>query len=83
MKKYHFNFLRNILEKTSTFLGYDNWGELLPKMEDGRTNPYESRIINISSHSKNSGDEITELSDADKRVLKYILKEIKKKYQFK
>ncbi|MGC4018491.1 MAG: AAA family ATPase [Muricomes sp.] len=83
LKKYHFNFLRNILEKTSTFLGYDNWGELLPKMEDGRTNPYESRIINISSHSKNSGDEITELSDADKRVLKYILKEIKGNYQFK
>jgi wobble nucleotide-excising tRNase len=83
LKKYHFNFLRNILEKTSTFLGYDNWGELLPKMEDGRTNPYESRIINISSHSKNSGDEIAELSDADKRVLKYIMKEIKKNYQFK
>ena len=83
LKKYHFNFLRNILEKTSTFLGYDNWGELLPKMEDGRTNPYESRIINISSHSKHSGDEITELSDADKRVLEYILNEIKKNYQFK
>ena len=83
LKKYHFNFLRNILEKTSTFLGYDNWGELLPKLEDGRTNPYESRIINISSHSKHSGDEITELSDADKRVLEYILNEIKKNYQFK
>lgn len=83
LKKYHFNYLRNILEKTSTFLGYDNWGELLPKMEDGRTNPYESRIINISSHSKYSGDEITELSDADKRVLKYIMKEIKENYQFK
>lgn len=83
LKKYHFNYLRNILEKTSTFLGYDNWGELLPKMEDGRTNPYESRIINISSHSKHSGDEITELSDADKRVLKYIMKETKENYQFK
>src|SRR5690606_29735385 len=28
LKKYHFNFLRNILEKTSTFLGYGTWGEL-------------------------------------------------------
>ena len=78
-----FNFLRNILEKTSTFLGYENWGELLPEMENGKANPYESRIINISSHSKHSGDEITELSDADKRVLEYILNEIKKNYQFK
>jgi hypothetical protein len=65
LKKYHFNFLRNILEKTATFLGYDNWGELLPKTEDGKVNPYESRIINISSHSKHSGDEIAELTDAD------------------
>ena len=83
LKKYHFNFLRNILEKTSTFLGYENWGELLPKMEDGRANPYESRIINISSHSKHSGDEIIELSDADKRVLGYLLEYIKTNHKFK
>ena len=83
LKKYHFNFLRNILEKTSTFLGYDSWGDLLPKMEDGGINPYESRIINISSHSKHSGDEITELSDADKRVLQYLLEQLKVNYKFK
>ncbi len=83
LKKYHFNFLRNILEKTSTFLGYDNWGELLPKDTNGNTNPYETRIINISSHSKHSGDEVAELSDDDKRVLDYLLKEIKRNYQFK
>ena len=83
LKKYHFNFLRNILEKTATFLGYDRWNELLPKMEDGRTNPYESRIINISSHSKHSDDEVVELLDADKRVLEYLLKELKKNCQFK
>lgn len=83
LKKYHFNFLRNILEKTSTFLGYDNWGDLLPKDASGRTNPYETRIINISSHSKHSGEEIVELSDDDKRVLAYLMNEIKRNYQFK
>lgn len=83
LKKYHFNFLRNILEKTSTFLGYDSWGELLPPTLDGKPNPYEARIINISSHSKHSGEEVAELSDDDKRVLDYLLKEINKKYQFK
>lgn len=82
LKKYHFNFLRNILEKTSTFLGYDNWVDLLPPAADGRSNPYEKRIINISSHSKHSGDEVTKLSDDDKRVLEYLLKEIKRIYQF-
>lgn len=83
LKKYHFNFLRNILEKTSTFLGYDNWGELLPKDTIGRTNPYETRIINISSHSKHSANEIVELTDDDKRVLAYLMNEIKRNYQFK
>lgn len=82
IQKYHFNYLRNILEKTSTFLGYENWGELLPKMEDGKVNPYESRIINISSHSKHSLEEIIELTANDKRVLTYLLKEIKKNHKF-
>lgn len=83
VKKYHFNFLRNILEKTSTFLGYDNWVELLPTTNDGSRFAYEKRIINFSSHSKHSGDEVAELSDDDKRVLDYLMKEINKNYQFK
>ena len=85
LKKYHFNFIRNILEKTSTFLGYKNWAELLPPEADGLPNPYEARILNISSHSKHSGEEIAELSDDDKRVIAFLLKDInkEKKFQFK
>ncbi|EAD2624999.1 AAA family ATPase [Listeria monocytogenes] len=83
LKKYHFNYLRNILEKTSTFLGYDNWGELLAEITEGNPEPYITRIVNISSHSKHSGDEIAELSDDDKRVLNYLLKGLKEKYHFR
>ena len=82
VQKYHFNFFRNILEKTSTFLGYENWGEILPKTADGKTDPYESRIINISSHSKHSAEEIVELTENDKKVLSYMLKEIEKNHKF-
>lgn len=82
LSKYHFNFLRNILEKTSTFLGYKNWGDLLPKNTDGRPNPYETRIINISSHSKHAGEEIAELTEDDKRVLLYLVNEINTTYHF-
>ena len=64
--KYHFNFLRNILEKTSTFLGYSKWQELLP--EDSRE-AYFNRIINLSSHAKFSSEETTSIQDNDKRVL--------------
>lgn len=83
LKKYHFNFLRNILEKTATFLGYTNWGELLPTASNGQTNPYETRIVNISSHSKHSGDEVVELSSDDKRILGYLMNKINGMYRFK
>lgn len=82
VSKYHFNFLRNILEKTSTFLGYRKWGDLLPKTDDGRTNPYEARIINISSHSKHAGEEVTDLTEDDKRVLRYLVNELNSMYRF-
>ena len=80
LHKYHFNFLRNILEKTSTFLGYSRWGDLLPQTNNGMPNPYETRIINISSHSKHAGEEVTELTEDDKRVLGYLMEQINKIY---
>ena len=83
LKKYHYNFFRNVLEKTSTFLGYDNWGELLSRITDGSPKLYETRIINISSHSKHSGDEVAELSDDDKRVLGRLFDKVKETYHFK
>jgi len=83
LNKYHFNFLRNILEKTSTFLGYQNWTDLLPPGEDGRPNPYEARIINISSHSKHAGEEVTDLTENDKRVLAFLVEKVNETYRFK
>ena len=83
LHKYHFNFLRNILEKTATFLGHENWGNLLPPAGDGRLNPYETRVINISSHSKHAGEEVTELTEDDKRVLGYLVRQINEMYRFK
>ncbi|MCT0017112.1 anticodon nuclease [Lactococcus lactis subsp. lactis] len=77
--KYHFNFLRNLLEKTSTFLGYKNWTSLLP--EDSRK-AYESRIINISSHSKYTTDEIAEANDQEKQMLKYLVELLEDTYKF-
>lgn len=73
IQKYHFNFLRNILEKTSTFLGYNKWEELLP--EESRR-AYYNRIINLSSHSKHHGEEISVIQENDKRVLRYLISEV-------
>lgn len=82
--KYHFNFLRNVLEKTSTFLGYNEWGELLPMVEGGDSvssaNPY-ARIINLYNHDKHSADEIKEVHDDHKRVFKFLVGELDKIYK--
>lgn len=83
IKKYHFNFLRNVLEKTSTFLGYKSWGDLLPDTPGGDSKPYETRLINISSHSKHSAEESVEPNDNDKKVLRFLIQEISSIYHFK
>ena len=80
IKKYHYNFLRQILEKTSTFLGYTEWKELLP---DKEKNAYYRRIINLCSHAKHSGEEVSSIRDEDKRVLAHLFKEIRDTYHFR
>lgn len=82
LKKYHFNFLRNIIEKTATFLGYENSVELFPKAHDGKPDPFVNRIINLSSHSKHSGDEVAELSSNEKEELNRIFEYLIKNYRF-
>lgn len=86
IQKYHFNFLRQILEKTSTFLGVKKWKDLLtllPKNSDGASEAYYNRIINLGSHGKHSGEETSLITDNDKRVLGFLVRAIKETYHFK
>ena len=82
IRKYHYNFLRNLLEKTSTFLGYEKWADLLPGAEEGRANPYETRMINLFSHSKHSAEEVADLDEEDKRVLRFLIESINEEDRF-
>jgi hypothetical protein len=82
IQKYHFNFLRNILEKTSTFLGYAKWQELLPEETEGAREAYYRRIINLSSHSYHHGEEVSVMQESDKRVLGFLVNTIKETYRF-
>ncbi|MDE7378281.1 MAG: AAA family ATPase [Paraprevotella sp.] len=83
IKKYHYNFLRQILEKTSTFLGYKKWRDLLLLLPDDSHEAYYNRIINLCSHGKHSGEETSFIDDNDKRVLGYLVREIRNIYHFK
>jgi hypothetical protein len=62
------SLLRNVLEKTATFLGYQKWGDLLPQV-NGAPDPFAARIINLSSHSAHSGEEVAQLEANDKDKL--------------
>lgn len=86
IQKYHFNFLRQILEKTSTFLGVTEWKDLLtllPQNSDGASEAYYNRIINLGSHGKHSGEETSLITDNDKRVLEFLVRAIKETYHFR
>ena len=82
IKKYHFNFLRNILEKTATFLGYKHWEDLLEKTDDGNPDPFANRILNLSSHSAHAGEEIADIEEKDKEKLIELVKFLTITYGF-
>lgn len=83
IEKYHFNLLRNILEKTATFLGYKRWEHLLPETNDGLPNPYAKRIVNFSSHSKHAAEEVAPLKPEEKKTLEELVKHVVGHYRFR
>lgn len=82
IEKYHFNLVRNILEKTATFLGYKRWEHLLPETEEGQPNPYLKRIVNFSSHSKHAAEEVAPLKPEEKKVLEKLVGDIVTQHKF-
>lgn len=80
IQKYHFMLLRNLYEKTANFLGYSGWSNLLPN-DDARQS-YYTRIINFTSHSTLSNEIIAEPTDAEKKIVKYLLEHLLNNYGF-
>lgn len=78
VERYHFTLLRNLYEKTASFLGYPRWSELLP--EDKQL--YLSRVINFTSHSTLSNEAVAEPTPAEKAMVKLLLDHLKDKYGF-
>lgn len=69
VERFHFTLLRNLYEKTASFLGYHKWSELLP---DGKQ-LYLTRIINFTSHSTLSNEAVAEPTSAEKATVKLLL----------
>lgn len=78
IERYHFTLLRNLYEKTSNFLGYPRWSELLP----GDQQLYLNRIIQFTSHSTLSSEAIAEPSPQEKQTVKLLLDHLRNNYSY-
>src|SRR5690606_25538462 len=78
VQRYHFTLLRNLYEKTASFLGYKEWSDLLP----GDKKVYLNRIIQFTSHSTLSNETITEPSDPEKQTVRFLLDNLINNYGF-
>lgn len=79
IKRYHFNLMRNLLEKTAHFLGYNSWKDLINEEDK---DSYIKRI-NLYSHSNHSALEAKELEQHEKEFLKRIYEKIILEYKWK
>lgn len=78
IEKYHFTLLRNLYEKTASFLGYTKWSELLPDDKE----LYLNRVIQFTSHSTLSTEAIAEPSPQEKETVNFLLKHLLDNYSF-
>ncbi len=78
---YHFNILRNIMEKTSSFLGLKKFSDCIQSTSDEEEIIY-SRMINILSHGNYSLFEPKEMVDENKEHFRKIFNNFINKYNF-
>lgn len=79
---YHFNMLRNVLEKTAAFHGFDKFSDCIKKFENDPDEQLYSRMINIFSHGNYSVFEPVEMNDENKYYFKKIYADFKKQFPF-
>ena len=78
VERFHFTLLRNLYEKTASFLGYLKWSDLLP--DDKQL--YYSRIINFTSHSTLSNEAVAQPTPAEQATVKLLLDHLKNSHGF-
>lgn len=78
---YHFNILRNILEKTASFHGYGHFSACLKKFDD-ENSPVYTRIVNLLSHGNYSIFEPKEMVEENKEYFRTILSNFLEEYKF-
>lgn len=81
IEKFHFMLLRNLYEKTASFLGYAKWQDLLETVP-GDKDAYLKRIITFSSHSTLSSEEVRDLTEPEKQIVKFLFNNLIDNYGY-
>lgn len=69
VERYHFTLLRNLYEKTASFLGHPRWSDLLPDDKEA----YFNRIVQFTSHSTLSNEAVAQPTVQEKKTVKLLL----------
>lgn len=79
---YHFNVLRNILEKTAAFHGFDKFSACIKQKETDLGGAIHLRMSNLLSHGGYSIFEPLEMVEDNKRIFREILDGFLETYKF-
>lgn len=82
IQKYHFVLIRNLYEKTASFLGYPKWSQLLPGDSEENRAAYLNRIIQFSSHDTLANVRSTHLRPEEKQIVKFLLTHLIDNYSY-
>ena len=88
VEKFHYALLRNLLEKTATFLGYSRWEEVLLGLEVAGDEITPENIelyaqrIDLFTHNRQSDLEFRELQEREKNTLIELFNSFEKNYKF-
>jgi len=79
---YHFTILRSIMEKTATFHGFNNVGDIIKKEPDDEDGRLHYRYIQLLSHGNYSFYEPVEMLEENKEIFRRILRNFLDDYRF-
>lgn len=82
VQRHHFVMLRNLYEKTASFLGYPRWSELLPGDNEENRQAYLNRIIQYSSHDTLANAQPPLLRPEEKQTVRLLLAHLIENYSY-
>ena len=79
---YHFTILRSVMEKSATFHGFDNIGDIIKRDPDDEDGLLHFRYIQLLSHGNYSVFEPVEMMEENKEIFRKILHNFLERFPF-